>query len=39
MELLRLYVVQGVRACNLGVPILDEEIACRRGSPGVGHEQ
>lgn len=39
MELLRLYVVQGVHACNFGRPILDEEIARRRGSSGVAHEQ
>ena len=30
MEVLKLCVVQGVQACNLGVPILAEEIAnCR----------
>ena len=27
MEVLKLCVVQGVQACNLGVPILAEEIA------------
>ena len=27
MEVLKLCVVQGVQACNLGVPILDEEMA------------
>jgi hypothetical protein len=29
MEVLKLCVVQGVQACNLGVPILAEEIANR----------
>ncbi len=34
MEVLKLCVVQGVQACNLGVPILAEELACadRNGS-------
>ena len=27
MEVLKLCVAQGVQACNLGVPILDEELA------------
>jgi hypothetical protein len=27
MEVLKLCVVQGVQACNLGIPILAEEIA------------
>jgi hypothetical protein len=27
MEVLKLCVAQGVQACNLGVPILDEEMA------------
>lgn len=39
MEVLRLCLVQGVQACNLGMPILDAEIACRRGPSGVVHEQ
>ncbi len=39
MEVLKLCVVQGVQACNLGVPILDAEILCRRGLSGVVHEQ
>jgi hypothetical protein len=29
MEVLKLCVVQGVQACNLGVPILAEEMAKR----------
>jgi hypothetical protein len=29
MEIFKLCVVQGVQACNLGVPILAEEIAAR----------
>lgn len=29
MEVLKLCVVQGVQACNLGVPILAEELANR----------
>ena len=29
MEVLKLCVVQGVQACNLGVPILAEELATR----------
>ena len=29
MEVLKLCVVQGVQACNLGVPILAEELAAR----------
>jgi hypothetical protein len=29
MEVLKLCVVQGVQACNLGVPILAEELADR----------
>jgi len=32
MEVLKLCVVQGSQACNLGVPILDEEIAARLGT-------
>jgi len=28
MEVLKLCVVQGVQACNLGVPILAEELEC-----------
>ncbi len=39
MEVLKLCLVQGVEACNLGMSILDAEIACRRGSSGVVHEQ
>ncbi len=31
MEVLKLCVVQGVQACNLGVPILEEEIAAYSG--------
>jgi alkylhydroperoxidase/carboxymuconolactone decarboxylase family protein YurZ len=30
MEVLKLCVVQGVQACNLGIPILAEELAARR---------
>ena len=30
-EVLKLCVSQGVQACNLGVPILQEELACRSG--------
>lgn len=29
LEVLKLCVVQGIQACNLGVPILDEELAAR----------
>jgi len=32
MEVLKLCVVQGVQALNLGVPILDEELARRRAN-------
>ena len=32
MEVLKLCVVQGVQACNLGVPILKEEIANLSGA-------
>lgn len=39
MEVLKLCLVQGVQACNLGMPILDAEIVCRRGLSGVVHEQ
>lgn len=39
MEVLKLCVVQGVQVCNLGMSILDAEIACRRGPSGVVHEQ
>jgi alkylhydroperoxidase/carboxymuconolactone decarboxylase family protein YurZ len=39
MEVLKLFLVQGVQACNLGMPILDAEIVCRRGLSGVVHEQ
>jgi len=35
MEVLKLCVVQGVQACNLGVPILAEELG-RRASAGAG---
>jgi alkylhydroperoxidase/carboxymuconolactone decarboxylase family protein YurZ len=31
MEVLKLSVVQGVEACNLGVPILAEELERRHG--------
>jgi hypothetical protein len=31
MEVLKLCVVQGVQACNLGVPILAEELARHSG--------
>jgi alkylhydroperoxidase/carboxymuconolactone decarboxylase family protein YurZ len=34
MEVLKLCVIQGVQACNLGVPILAEEIAARSGDNG-----
>jgi alkylhydroperoxidase/carboxymuconolactone decarboxylase family protein YurZ len=34
MEVLKLCVIQGVQACNLGVPILAEEIAARSGGAG-----
>jgi alkylhydroperoxidase/carboxymuconolactone decarboxylase family protein YurZ len=30
MEVLKLCVIQGVQACNLGLPILAEELAARR---------
>lgn len=33
MEVLKLCVVQGVQSCNLGVPILAEEIAKRSATP------
>ena len=33
MEVLKLCVVQGVQACNLGVPILAEEIARLSATP------
>jgi hypothetical protein len=33
MEVLKLCVVQGVQACNLGVPILAEEIAKLSATP------
>jgi len=39
MEALKRCAVWGIQACNLGVPILDEEIARRRGPSGVVHEQ
>jgi len=32
MEVLKLCVAQGVQACNLGVPILAEELARQRAS-------
>ena len=31
-EVLKICASQGVQACNLGVPILDEELAARRSS-------
>ena len=31
MDVLKLCVAQGVQACNLGVPILAEELAKRSG--------
>jgi len=31
MEVLKLCVIQGVQACNLGVPILAQEVAARSG--------
>jgi alkylhydroperoxidase/carboxymuconolactone decarboxylase family protein YurZ len=34
MEVLKLCVIQGIEACNLGVPILAEEIAARSGGHG-----
>jgi alkylhydroperoxidase/carboxymuconolactone decarboxylase family protein YurZ len=34
MEVLKLCVIQGVQACNLGVPILAQEIAARLGGAG-----
>jgi alkylhydroperoxidase/carboxymuconolactone decarboxylase family protein YurZ len=34
MEVLRLCVIQSIQACNLGVPILAEEIAARSGGDG-----
>lgn len=34
MEVLKLCVIQGVEACNLGIPILTEEIAARSGGAG-----
>jgi len=39
MEALKRCAVWGIQACNLGVPILDEEIERRRGPSGVVHEQ
>jgi alkylhydroperoxidase/carboxymuconolactone decarboxylase family protein YurZ len=36
MEVLKLCVVQGVQSCNMGVPILAEEIARRAGPPPAG---
>lgn len=39
MEVLKLCVVQGIQACSLNVPMLDEEIVRQRGSSGVVHEQ
>lgn len=34
MEVLKLCVAEGVQACNLGAPILDEELGdCTRASP------
>jgi alkylhydroperoxidase/carboxymuconolactone decarboxylase family protein YurZ len=33
MEVLKLCVVQGVQSCNMGVPILAEELARRDGVP------
>ena len=30
-EVLKVCAAQGVQACNLGVPILEEELAARRG--------
>jgi len=34
MEVLKLCVIQGVQACNLGVPMLAQEIAARSGAAG-----
>jgi alkylhydroperoxidase/carboxymuconolactone decarboxylase family protein YurZ len=34
MEVLKLCVVQGVQACNLGVPILAEELARKAANGG-----
>ena len=34
MEVLKLCVVQGVQACNLGVPILTEELAVASAKVG-----
>jgi alkylhydroperoxidase/carboxymuconolactone decarboxylase family protein YurZ len=36
MEVLKLCVVQGVQACNLGVPILEEELAASHGDELAG---
>ena len=36
MEVLKLRIAQGVQACNLGVPILAEELAVRSASPDAG---
>ena len=36
MEVLKLCVVQGVQACNLGVPILAEELSARHQSSPAG---
>ena len=40
MEVLKLYgVTQGVQACNLGVPILAEELERSRGEPAQAHTE
>lgn len=38
MEVLKLCVVQGVQACNMGVPILADELAQQSSTVGVGNE-
>jgi alkylhydroperoxidase/carboxymuconolactone decarboxylase family protein YurZ len=41
MEVLKVCVVQGVHACNLGLPIIIEELdrfQCRTNSPENGHK-
>ena len=39
MEVLKLCVVQGVQACNLGVPILSEELERSKGAPAQAHTE
>ena len=39
MEVMKLCVVQGVQACNLGVPILAEELERSEGVPAQTHTE